>query len=69
MRWRKNLLKFVALEKPSWVAICSADRSLCASSRLASRITRRSMKSFAPTPAEVIVARERVRGEYPSILA
>nr|WP_026929255.1 hypothetical protein [Glycomyces tenuis] len=69
VRWWKNLLKFVALEKPSRAPIRAAASSEQASSRLASRMTRRSMNSLAPTPAAASVARESVRGEYASVAA
>lgn len=60
---RKNLVKFVALVKPRYVAIWAADSSSCASNRLASKVTRRSMNCFAAMPNASWVARETVRGE------
>jgi hypothetical protein len=63
VRWWKNLLKFVALEKPRRAAIFAAGWSPCARSRFASSSTRRSMYSFAPTPAASLLARESVRVE------
>ncbi|GAB3222915.1 hypothetical protein GCM10027447_10140 [Glycomyces halotolerans] len=63
VRWWKNLLKLVALEKPSRDATLAAGSSELASMRLASKTTRRSMNSFAGIPAAASVARESVRGE------
>lgn len=63
VRCAKNLLKFVALVNPSRSPIRAAGTAEHASIRFASKITRRSMNSFAGIPAAASVARESVLGE------
>src|SRR6266545_3229544 len=62
----KNRPKFVASVKPSLLPIDATGRSVCASSRLASSVTRSSMTCFALRPVAARHARVSVRTEQPS---
>ncbi len=63
VRCVKYLLNWEGVPKPRWSEIWAAVSSPCASRRFASSTTRRSMNSFAPSPAPASVARARVRPE------